>query len=68
MINATVIRKPQPHPKATNLKCRLLIKTLAKKKGTEKNNSDAIKSIIAITENQIATSSSDKGKFIQSQP
>ena len=60
----TVARKATPTPMATSLKRFLLIMILAEYSGKEYNNSDVIKSIIAVTASHKLMSDSVKGKFI----
>jgi hypothetical protein len=50
---------------AISLKRFLLIITRAEYSGEEYNNSDAIKSIIAVTASHKLISGNDKGKFIR---
>ena len=57
-------RKPRPMPRATILKRFLSIAIRAEYFGDEYNNSDVIKSIIAITASHKLISDNDKGKFI----
>jgi hypothetical protein len=59
----TVTRKPKPQPRDTSLKRCLLIVILADS-CNEYNNSDVIKSIIAVTASHKLMSDNDKGKFI----
>jgi len=60
----TVARKAKPTPMAISLKRFLLIIIRAEYSGNEYNNSEAIKSMIAVTASHKLISDNDKGKFI----
>ena len=57
-------RKAKPTPIATSLKRFLLIIIRAEYSGKEYNNSEVIKSTIAVTASHKLISDNDKGKFI----
>jgi len=59
-----VARKAKPTPMATSLNLFLLIIILVEYSGKEYNNSDVIKSMIAVTASHKLISDNDKGKFI----
>jgi hypothetical protein len=60
----TVARKAMPTPSATSLKSFLFMAIRAEYSGDEYNNSDVIRSIMAVMASHRLMSDRDKGKFI----
>jgi hypothetical protein len=63
-----VTKKPKPHPRADSLKRFFSIMIRDECPGDEYNNSDVIKSIVAIAASHKLISDNDKGKFIRLNP
>ena len=61
---STVTKKPKPHPIALIRKRRLSRTILAEYSGDEYSNSEAIRSIIAVTASHKLISDIDNGKII----